>query len=340
MRALRLAAVALAVAACSTSTSPVGESSTTTSGIVRTTTTVGQTTTTTTSRAPATTTTAPPTTTSTLPELTPPPVPTDGTLCDLYREPIVAGRILDTGLLEISGIAASRTHDGVIWAVNDSGDGPVVYAVEDGETIAELTLNAVFPIDWEDLDIGPGPGGRQYLYVGDVGDNLGFRPWISIFRLEEPDPAAGDATADAEELELVFPDLDAIDAEAMAVDPLTGDVIVIPKRRDEVGVYLVRGTDLEGRVTMERVATLDLGAEITAAAFSPNGDRLVLRGYRTIWVWPRLDLDVAGIFASGPCEAPSPTERQGEALTVLDDGSIVTISEGGRPDINVVPVAG
>lgn len=273
-----------------------------------------------------------------LPALVPPSVPSGGTICDVYGDPDVIGRVSDTRLIEISGIAASRTHDGIIWAVNDSGDAPVVYALDEGDTVARVTLNAVFPIDWEDLDVGPGPDGTDHLFVADVGDNLAFRPWISIFRLPEPDPEAGDAAADADELELVYPDVDAVDAEAITVDPVTGDLLVIPKRRGEVGVYRVPRDALGGRTTMERIGTLDLDAEITAASFSPNGDRLVLRGYRTIWMWPRDTIDLVDLLATGPCETPSARERQGEALTVAPDGTLVTISEGGKPDINVVPI--
>ena len=283
---------------------------------------------------PVTTTTGP-----TLPD--PPPFGAGETVCDLYASAEQIGQVRDTGLIEISGIAASRTHEGVVWAVNDSGDGPIIYAIEEGETISKVTLNGVFPIDWEDLDIGPGPDGLDQLYVGDVGDNLGFRPWVSIFRLAEPDPTASpDIAATADELELVYPDVDSIDAEAVAVDPVTGDIIVIPKSRSEVGVYRAASGDLEDRVTMERIGTLDLGAEITSAAFSPSGDRLVLRGYKTIWAWSRSSLDLTDVVAATPCQTDSAVERQGEAITVRSDNGLVTISEGGRPPVNLVPAEG
>ncbi len=346
MTPVRIAAVVLALTACSQSTPGANttDPSSTTSAVSPTATAVPESTSTTVdgsvsaTDSPETTSAAPTTVTTAAPVLIPPSLPPDGSICDLYDDPVVLSRVADTRLVEISGIAASRTHDGIIWAVNDSGDAPVIYALDDGATVADVALNAVFPIDWEDLDIGPGPDGTDHLYVADVGDNLGFRPWISIFRLPEPNPASGDIAADAEELELVYPDLDSIDAEAFAVDPITGDVLVIPKRRGEVGVYRAAAEVLDDRTTMERIATLDLGAEITAATFSPNGDRLVLRGYRTIWMWPRLTTDLVDVFDEPPCEPPSARERQGEALTVAPDGSLVTISEGGRPDINAVPL--
>ena len=333
MRWQRTLAFALVLAACSRTPSapteiPVSSTPTT----APTATTLSDTTTVTTS---------PPSTTATpvLPDL--PRLDDGANICSLYGEPTQLSKVTDISLIEVSGIAASRDHPGVLWAVNDSGDGPTIYAISEGDTIATVTLNGVFPIDWEDLDLGPGPGGIDHLYVADVGDNLGFRPWISIFRLPEPDPTQrSDLSHTADELELIYPDAEGIDTEAMAVDPATGDAIIIPKDLGAVGMYRA-SADILGRgerATMERIGTLDLGAEITSAAFSASGDRLVLRGYKTIWVWLRTDLDISEVIAQEPCETSAAEERQGEALTLLADNSIVTISEGGRPPINVVPV--
>ena len=38
-----------------------------------------------------------------------------------------------------------------------------------------------------------------------------------------------------------------------------------------------------------------------------------------------------------PCTAPSPEERQGEAITLMTDWSYVTISEGSNPPVHLVP---
>ena len=119
----------------------------------------------TTTEAPASSTTTPPSTATTLPAaptLPPSPIGDGESICDLYGAPVEIGQVSDIGLIEISGIAASRNHPGVIWAVNDSGDGPTIYAIEDGETISTVGLNGVFPIDFEDLDIGPGPDGTDH----------------------------------------------------------------------------------------------------------------------------------------------------------------------------------
>lgn len=339
MRTPRLLALAVVLTACSQTVA----TTTTTTALPGSTVSPSSSVTTTATDAPAAPTSSTTVTSTTRPlaDLPDSPVAAGESVCDLYDAPTVVGEVSDTALIEVSGIAASRTHEGVVWAVNDSGDGPVVYAIDDGDTITTLTLDGVFPIDWEDLSIGPGPDGSDHLFVADIGDNLGFRPWISIFRVAEPNPGSGsDLSATPDEIELIYPDLDSVDAEAIAVDPVTGAVIVIPKSRDAVGVYRAARDTLDGRSTMERIATLDLGAEITAAAFSPSGDRLVLRGYKTIWAWPRTALDLADVLGEAPCEAPSPTERQGEALTVRTDNGLLTISEGGRPDINLVAATG
>ena len=60
--------------------------------------------------------------------------------------------LTDERVDEISGLAASRQHPGVIWALNDSGDRAHVYALApDGEVLATLWLRGARNIDWEDL---------------------------------------------------------------------------------------------------------------------------------------------------------------------------------------------
>ncbi len=41
--------------------------------------------------------------------------------------------------------------------------------------------------DCEDVATGPGPiKGKNYIYLGDIGDNAEKRRYISVYRFEEP----------------------------------------------------------------------------------------------------------------------------------------------------------
>ena len=92
---------------------------------------------------------------------------------------------------------------------------------------ARPTVTAAQAEDWEDIAAGPDPDGRPLLYVGDIGDNAPGGPTIDVYRVAEPQ--VGDtATAPAERLQLRYPD-GAHDAEALLVDPLRGDLVIVTK---------------------------------------------------------------------------------------------------------------
>ena len=268
-------------------------------------------------------------------------LPPDAAVCDGYRDVSTDGTVRSNELNEISGVAASRNHPGVLWVHNDSGGEGAVYALSVvGELLATWTLNGAGAFDWEDLATGPGPNPElSYLYIGDIGDNLGFRPTITVYRFAEPDTSTDGTVTHFETFRLTYPEGHP-DAEALAVDPASGDLIIVTKDRDgpEI-VFLARANELADNATtlLKEVARLDLGsrAQVTAADFSPAGERVALRGYNRIWIWPRTAGDIAETFVNEPCRATSPDEVQGESLTFGSNGvSIYTLSEGRNSPIH------
>lgn len=266
--------------------------------------------------------------TTTLPLVEPPTG-----LCDAYGEPVAVGAVADDRLVEVSGIARSRGQRGVTWMHNDSGGGTVVYAVDEGgQTIAAYNLG-VLTLDPEDLAIGR-HAGADHLYLADVGDNLALRPVVSLYRVPEPVLAEGDM-GQVERIDLILPD-GPVDIEAVAIDPLSGDVVVVTKVASGPSTVLVGGAQWlvdGGAVRLEPIASLDLGGAVTALDFGPLGDRVVMRGYDDLWLWPRADFDLALVFAEPPCPLPAPPEPQGEAVAVDLEGKVVTVSEGEHPTV-------
>ena len=85
-----------------------------------------------------------------------------------FGGPVPMGVVQYDPLREASGLVASRSHPGVLWAHNDSGDDPRLYALTtSGRHLGVFTLDGAEARDWEDLAIGPGPEpGVDYLYAG------------------------------------------------------------------------------------------------------------------------------------------------------------------------------
>ena len=201
-----------------------------------------------------------------------------------------AGRIPDANVRELSGLVASCRHAGVFWTHNDSGDGPRPFAVsKTGRFLVLFVLQGVSVSDWEDIAIGTGPqSNRHYLYVGDIGDNAGRRPQINVLRVPEPrvDPAAPPRAnvplASFENFALRYPD--GRDAEALLVDPVTKDVLIVHKNYAGTGeayVYRIALPRAGAVGTFQRAGTVRLSAGelVTGGEISPTGDAVVLRTY-------------------------------------------------------------
>ncbi|MEV5595754.1 hypothetical protein [Streptomyces sp. NPDC052496] len=231
--------------------------------------------------------------------------------------------IADPRITESSGLAASRAHPGVYWTHNDSDDGPYVYAVDGrtGRTVATVTLRGIGdPRDVEAVSVGPDGN----VYVGDIGDNLGGS-WnhVWIYRFPEPKQLR-DQTVTAAQLTVTY-DEGPRDAEAMMVHPKTGRVYIASKKKSG-GAALYEGPErlaARGTNTFRRIADIDQW--VTDGAFSPDGTRLLLRGYfgAEMYRWeggrPK-DVGSVGV----------PLQMQGESVTFTPDGRTLLFGSEGR----------
>ena len=96
--------------------------------------------------------------------------PSPGNPDDLTSERLA--NVQDPRIDEASGMVVSDLHPGVVWIVNDSKGGQVVYGVDDtGRTVAELTLRSVYNRDWEAMSPGTDESGDPALWIADIGDN-------------------------------------------------------------------------------------------------------------------------------------------------------------------------
>ena len=234
---------------------------------------------------------------------------------------------------EASGVAASRTHAGVFWTHNDSGD-PVLYAVDSSGTLAGRVRVAGARVeDWEDVSLAPCPGGGDCLYVADVGDNEAERASVTVWRV--PEPAPGDAeTRPAEAIRLRYPD-GAHDAEAMFV--LDGRVHLVTKgETGPVALYRAPANAAPGATaTLEKVRELaggeiKRGERITGADASPDGRWIAVRTLREVAFHPARDFVAGGSAPPRLMDLRDLDEAQGEGVGFAPDGAVLLTSEGGK----------
>jgi hypothetical protein len=262
--------------------------------------------------------------------------------CQRFLNGTEAGVIADDGVVELSGIVASRAHPGVLWVHNDSGAPPEVFAISaTGAALGRYRVDGAEAQDWEDIGIGPGPeAGRSYLYLADIGDNGSTRDHVTVYRAAEP-KAEPDGTGGtlplADALEIRYPGGPS-DAESLFVDPVTGDLYVLTKRATGSRVLMATAAEVAagGDISMKEVGAINTGSLVTAADISPDGSVVLVRTYPRLLAYHRVPGGtVASAMASEPCSAPVLQEQQGEAVGFSADGSAYfTASEGAAPALH------
>ena len=250
------------------------------------------------------------------------------------------GQLSSDDLDEVSGVVSSRATPGLLWVHNDSGDSPRVFALEpSGQVRTMITLRGADAVDFEDIAIGPGPSeGRTYLYVGDIGDNFARRDQVQIYWFEEPNLQR----AQGKELAVAVHRLDISyeggprDAEALMMDPSSGDLYIVTKgalfsNAEPVPVFRIPREDLQkSQLTLKPVVNIAMGP-VTAADVLPDGSGLAIRNYRQLHFWPRKpEQSLADALRGEPCAWPlADLRKQGESFGFRADGrGYYTIAEG------------
>lgn len=270
----------------------------------------------------------------------PRPQAADPALCDVRRGTRVA-RIDAPELAEISGLAVGRRAPGLLLAIADSGAAPVLTVLRrSGAVVGRLTVPGAGNTDWEDLAVGPGPDGASAAFAADIGDNEEARATVTVYRVPEPTATQArtvPATPAAAALALRYPD-GAHDAEALLVDPVRGDLVVVTKALLGGRAYVLPAgsRSAPGPVrTLRRGPAVALGP-VTAGDVSADGRIVALRSYGTLAVWRRRGREplTATLARSPACRRAGllAAEGQGESLALTRDGrAAFTAPEEDRP---------
>jgi hypothetical protein len=246
------------------------------------------------------------------------------------------GTLRSPKLSESSGVAVSRTHPGILWTHNDSGDSAVFYATNySGDLLGTYHIPGASANDWEDMTLGPCPHAPgPCLFFADTGDNSEQRESVTLFVVREPQapqPGGGSRypTEPARELRLRYPD-GSHDVEAIAADPL-GDLYLFTKGRTApIRVYRVPRAAFDGDSAIALLVDSlpiapwqALGRWVTGASISPSGERLVVRTYTELYFFGR---ESGKLVPEGACWLGG-AEPQGEAVDFLEGLAVVLTSE-------------
>jgi hypothetical protein len=261
-------------------------------------------------------------------------------------------------LTENSAAAMSVAQPGVLFTINDSGNDPVLFALDTtGADRGVWNVVGARNEDWESASVAS-CGSRDTratahwcVYIGDTGDNAARRSSRTIYRVEEPLANGTRGTVRAERLRFSYPD-QPHDVEAMYVAP-TGDIFLITKRplsdaarhlRPALVFRLPASAWAARSVVAERVDSLPIvpGSAvlrlITDAALAPDGRHLAVRTYAQVYVFATDPVTGRVNHAVTPavCNIASLGEPQGEGLTWVNNGGrFVFTSEGSHVPLHI-----
>jgi hypothetical protein len=247
-------------------------------------------------------------------------------------------------LTQASGVAVGTSND-LFYINQDASSTNDLFTVDLTGRVRAIVHVAAPNVDWEDIALRPEEGARGTLYVADTGDaffanrekGLPARTQYAIVKLDVPPVGRPGSTVTETATGVVrypfmFADKATHNCESLLVHPRTGQVFVADKTESaKDAAYLWAGParmSADSTNTFEKVGQLPMvGA--SGGAFSPEGDRFVIRNGTTAYVWRVTGTDMASALTRRPVAVPLPPQGQGEGVAFTPDGrSLVLASEG------------
>jgi len=196
--------------------------------------------------------------------------------------------------------------------------------------LGKIKLQDVGNRDWEDIAIGPGPDADQtYLYVGEIGDNLGRYDELYLYRFPEPSTVEEKLEVQPEKFVLQYPD-GPRDAETLLVDPWNGDVLIVTKRDSSNVLFRIPAEKLKADQTLMLEKVMELPITMaTGGDISADGTQILVKNYWAVYYWTREEgQSLEEAMAEKPVQLPYKPEPQGEAIGFSANGNAYfTLSE-------------
>jgi len=270
----------------------------------------------------------------------------------------LVGRIQAHRLVECSGFETSLVTDDLLWAVNDGGHGPFLYALgSDGRNRGRVLVAGAQNRDWEGLETFFWQG-RPMILIADFGDNDEKYETHTLYIVSEPrlygERFIESAVVDvAWRIVFSYPDRKH-DAEGVAVDTVDEKILVLTKRDNPPLLFELplRPPSTDQPIVAHHVTSVDripapsdedrlkqygtFRSQPTALDLSADGLQAVVLTYRHAYLFKRGGHDSWGKTLSGnPIMIPLPPPhsgsdlRQREAICFTpDDRSLFVTSEG------------
>jgi hypothetical protein len=254
-----------------------------------------------------------------------------------YDHVIKAGNIANQAIDELSGLACSRLSDTMLWAINDGGSQPLLFAVgSNGADLGSVSITGARNRDWEDIAAFK-LDSTAYLLIADVGDNSGSRKSCTIYIIEEPTITGvgvkETTTAKiAARIRYTYED-GPRDCEAVAVDPVQKKILLLSKRTSPAVLYELPLEPSQKDSTEIARRKTDVSDIVIPSAMdiSPQGNSAAVLTYNQAYLFVRYaGENWSTVFSRTPKVVSFPVLLQQEAICFSKDGKSLYISSEGR----------
>ncbi len=247
-------------------------------------------------------------------------------------------------LSEASGLTQSSINpDRYLWS-NDSGNSAKIYITnQNGRIENSVRISGFSNIDYESLEIGPCFDNNELscVYLGDVGDGIGWRSNFKIGIFREKDVLTKNTVTPLKVINYRYPNGQ---ENSEAILPLSKNRLIIFSKSGS-GKFTTYEMNLQsGDQTVKRLASFNLnpimagargkGPRITDTSLSIDKKSLLLLTYNEI-----IELDAAQIFGQTPSsqwvkevdyhliQTPKRGLEQKETITYEKSGTFIVSSE-------------
>ncbi|MBN2214803.1 MAG: hypothetical protein JW723_11210 [Bacteroidales bacterium] len=224
-------------------------------------------------------------------------------------------------LSETSGIIL---YDSLVWTFNDSGNEAKLYGLNpvSGKIARTIEIASGKNRDWEDI-----AQNREFIYIGDFGNNDGSRKDLKIYMI--PKKAIADQKfqkLDAFVIGFSYEDqqdftpatfANQYDCEAMIA---TGDSLYLFTKdwlNLQTSIYSLPAS--EGIFKARHIHDLECEGLITGADYNPASRRLVLCGYSLFYPFIIIINNMSDLKITGRIELEEISGLQIEGITFIND---------------------
>ncbi|HED07652.1 MAG TPA: hypothetical protein ENI57_06010 [Ignavibacteria bacterium] len=244
------------------------------------------------------------------------------------------GTITNKNLSEISGIAASQVNLNIFWVHNDSGNRNYIYAINNkAKVVGVFELKGIKNRDWEDIAVAPGPKGKSYIYLAEIGDNRAIYKTKYIYRFPEPLLLSKQRNkkriiTKIDKITFQYPD-GKRDAETIMVDPVKKDIYIVSKRERKVNVYMLPYPQSLKKIIKPIIVGKINASQIVGGDISRSGNMVIVKNYKEIFFWKKKKNELLkNIFKRKPEKLSYMLEPQGEGICwAPNENGYYTISE-------------